>query len=234
MEDFLRANYLLLTYSVESLAAITGLFFYKKYKLTAAKYFIWFLVFIFFSDLFMNYISFIPNNGILSFIKGTVFERNHWWSTLYWKIGAIMFFTFFYSKILKRELFKLIIRYSSIVFLFFSISYILYHWRAYFTRFFPILSILGAIVIFLCTVFYFIEVLQSNKILTFYRSLNFYISFAIFIWWLIITPLVFYDIYNSLADWNFVFLKWEIYLFANIFMYVTFTFAFIWCRPEND
>ena len=100
--------------------------------------------------------------------------------------------------------------------------------------FFLILDILGSLIIFLCTVFYFFEILQSDNILTFYKLLNFYISTAIFIWWLIITPLVFYDIYNSNYDWNFIFLKWQIYLFANIFMYSTFTFALIFCKPEIE
>ena len=91
----------------------------------------------------------------------------------------------------------------------------------------------GALIILLCTIFYFIEILQSEKILIFYKSLNFYISAAIFIWWLIVTPIVFYDIYMSNSDWNFIFLRWQIYLFANIIMYLTFTFALIWYKPEK-
>jgi hypothetical protein len=48
--------------------------------------------------------------------------------------------------------------------------------------------------------------------------------------------LVFYDIYNTNGDWNFIFLKWQIYLSANVFMYLTFTFALIFCKPDikND
>ena len=117
---------------------------------------------------------------------------------------------------------------------------ILFNWDAYFYRFFPIISISGAVVIFLCTVFYFIETLNSNRILTFYKTINFYISAAIFIWWLIITPLVFYDVYftyeigNPNRDWSFLFLRWQIYMFANIVMYITFTLALIWCKPQKN
>jgi hypothetical protein len=133
-----------------------------------------------------------------------------------------------------NEGFKMIVKYSGYSFLIFSIIYILLNWDDYFVRFFPIIDILGAVIIFLCTAFYFYEILISEKILTFYKSLNFYISAAIFNWWLIITPLVFYDIYNSRYDWNFIFLKWQIYLFANITMYLTFTFALIFCDSEID
>ena len=78
-------------------------------------------------------------------------------------------------------------------------------------------------------------------------STTFYISVVIFIWWLIITPLTFYDLfYGSVdlskpfrhpeffGDINYITLRKRIYLFSNIFMYLTFIFALIWCRPEKD
>jgi hypothetical protein len=218
-----------ITFSIEILAAVTGLVLYNKYKQTAAKYFIYFLVYLSICDVFNTYVYHI-NDGFLTFLKETVFIRNFWWTTLYWEIGAIMFFSFYYYGILTNEKFKSIVKYSSYVFLVFSIGYILFHWNEYFIRFFPVIGVLGAVIIFLCTAFYFYEILNSEKILNFYKSINFYISAAIFVWWLITTPLVFYDIYNSRSDWNFIFLKWQIYLLANITMYLTFTFALIFCE----
>ncbi|MFG6687478.1 hypothetical protein ACGK9U_12905 [Mariniflexile sp. HNIBRBA6329] len=234
MNEFLLEYKNTLTFSVEILAAVTGLLLYKKYKLTAAKYFIWFLVYLSICDFLGSYVKYIKNDGFLSFLKDTVFVRNYWWATLFWVIGAILFFVFYYSKILKTIIFKNFIKYSGYTFFIFSFTYIVFNWDDYFKRYFLVLDVLGATIIFLCSIFYFIETLQSDKILTFYKSLNFYISSAIFIWWLITTPLVFYDVYNSNSDWNFIFLKWQVYLFANILMYLTFTFALIWCKPEND
>ncbi len=234
MNDFLLAYKNSITFSIEILAAVTGLLCYNKYRHTVAKYFIWFLIYLSICDFAGSYVNYIKGDGFFNFLQGTRLVRNFWWSTMYWKIGAILFFAFYYTIVLTNKKFKYIIKYISVLFFVFSLVYILCHWDDYFLRFFPIISVMGAMIIFLCTVFYFIEILTSDKILTFYRSLNFYISSAIFIWWLIITPLVFYDIYNSHRDWNFIFLKWEIYLVANIFMYLTYTFAFIWCRPEND
>ena len=233
MNEFLLKYYNTITFCVEILAAVTGLVLYNKYKQTVAKYFIYFLIYLSICDLLNTYVYYIKD-GFLGFLEGTVFIRNFWWTTLYWKIGAILFFVFYYQGILMNERFKRILKYSGYSFLVFSMVYILINWDDYFIRFFPIISILGAIIIFLCTAFYFYEILNSEKILTFYKSINFYISAAIFIWWLIITPLVFYDIYNSNKDWNFIFLKWQIYLLANITMYLTFTFALIFCKPEAD
>lgn len=232
--DFILKNYSLFTYTVEVLAAVTGVLILKKYKFTATKYFIFFLCYLTIGDLGTSYTKLIRNKGILSFLEGTVFEKNYWWSTLYWKIGAILFFVFYYNKILKTEAFRKILKYFGTVFLIISLIYILINWDYFFSRFFPIISILGAIIIFICTVFYFVEMLQSDRILTFYKSIDFYISVAIFIWWLIITPIVFYDIYGEYRDINYIHLRRYIYLSANVIMYLTFTFALIFCKPDNE
>ena len=236
MNNFLLDYKYTITFSVEILAAVTGLLLYKKYNHTVAKFFIYFLVCLSICDFLGSYVKYIRNDGFLSFLDGTILRKNFWWSTLYWKIGAPAFLAFYYNKILSNILFKKIIKYYSVFFVIFSFTYIALNWDDYFILFFPVISVLGAIIVFLCAIFYFIEVLQSDKILTFYKSLNFYTSAAIFIWWLIITPLVFYDIYNTNGDWNFIFFKWQIYLSANIVMYLTFTFALIFCIPniEND
>lgn len=234
MEDFFVQYKSEITRFVELLATITGLIFYKKYKFTSARYFVFFLVYLSLGDFINTYVYYIKNDGIFSFLEGTVFQRNTWWSTLFWKIGAILFFGFYYSKILKNKKFKRVVKVSSYFFFFYSLMCIVFNFDDFFIKSFSSISIFGAIIIIFCSVFYFIEILQSEKILTFYRDLNFYISTSIFIWWVIITPLVFYDTYNLLWDWNFIFLRWQIYLFANIVMYSTFTFALIFCSPEND
>ncbi|MCR8667814.1 hypothetical protein NO995_08985 [Aestuariibaculum sp. M13] len=234
MEDFLLKNYSLITSLVECLAAVTGLILYAKYRHTAVKYFIWFLVYLSICDFFSLYTFCIKNDGIFSFLEGTALVSNYWWTTLYWKIGAILFFGFYYNQVLTNSIFKKIIKSSTYSFLLFSIGYILTHWQAYFKVFFPIISVLGAIVIFMCSIFYFLEILLSDRILTFYRTLDFYISLAIFIWWLIVTPIVFYEIYGSHGDENFRITRKLLYLIANVFMYLTFTFALMWCRPKGD
>ncbi len=240
MDEFIKQNYGFIAHGVEFLAAVVGLIFYEKYRLTAVKYFILFLIYLSVCDFINLYTLFVKPDEILDFLEGTVFEKNYWWATSYWNIGAILFFSFFYNKILKGNGFKKFIKISTYIFLIFSLIYIALNKEEFFVRFFPIISILGAIIIFQCAVFYFIEILRSDKILTFYKSMNFYISLAIFIWWLIITPIVFYDVYysydieKSFKDWDFVILRREIYLFSNIFMYLTYTFALIWCKPEND
>jgi hypothetical protein len=234
MEEFLRQNYFFILHFVEALAAVTGLIFYKKYKHTVARFFIWFLVYIALCEFLGSYTRYCNQDGFLYFLKGTLFENNYWWSTLYWKIGAILFLVFYYYKILKTTSFKKILKGVGYSFFSFSSIFIILNWEDFFTQFFPIISVLGAVVVFICVTLYLIEALNSDNLISLYKSLNFYITIAIFIWWLIITPLIFYDIYSSEADWSFVLLKWQIYLIANILMYLTYTFALIWCDSEQE
>ncbi|ULC57962.1 hypothetical protein MBM09_08520 [Flaviramulus sp. BrNp1-15] len=238
--DFLIQYYFLLTHSVETLAAFTGLILYKKYKYTSVKYFIWFLIIICLCEHFGLYVRYVRPDRSLHFLIGTKFQKNHWWYNLFWSIGGIMFYAFYYHKILKTRYFKLIIKHSSYCFLIFCIIYYLIRFEEFFHTFFPVIDILGGIVIFLCVVLYFIEILQSERILYFHKSINFYINATIFMWWLVITPLVFYEIYhtyemdgnrNDASFWN---IRSYIYLFSNLFMYLTFTFALIFCKPEHD
>ena len=238
--NFLLKHYIFLTHLLEFLAAITGFFYYKKYKSEAAKYFIFFLAFIAICDCLGGYVSYVLPDKALSFLIGTKFEKNHWWSTLYWTLGAPLFYVFYFNKIIETLLFKNIIKYSGCFLFLFSLVYIALHWELFFYQFFPVFNVLGAIIICMCSVFYFFEILISDKILYFYKSINFYISVSIFIWWLIITPLSFYTVYftyevgKDFFDLDFVSLRKQIFFFANLFMYLTFIFALIYCKPNKE
>ena len=148
----------------------------------------------------------------------------------------MLFYSFLFRKIISKEISNKVIKYSTFVFLLFSICSIALNYNSFFNESLRIINVFGTIIILMSVILYFIEMLKSESVLNFYKSLYFYIGAVIFIWWLIITPIVFYEIYFSTSDWNFVFLKWQIFLFANVFMYLTFTFALIYCKPElkND
>ena len=240
MIDFLLKHYSLLTYSVELLAALTGVFVFKKYRSVSVRYFIYFLILVFICDSLNSYTSFVKPNLALEFLIGTKFEKNFWWSNIYWGIGAIMFFSFYYRLVLKNHKYKSYIKILSYSYLIFSIAYIILNWTAFFISNFIVLELLGAFIILVCVALYFVEILNSDRILNFYKSISFYISATIFVWWLIITPITFYDVYFVYEvgighfDKDFLVLRNFVYLSANIFMYLTYTFAFIWCKPVNE
>ena len=232
MADFFLYNYIFVTHLVEFSAAITGLFCLKKYTYSDAKYFIWFLVYIAIIEVFSTYSVYIGKFDFLVFLKNTRFRTSHWCATLFWNIGSAIFFAFYYSRIIKNKLLSTIIKFCGLVFICGSIVSIISNWSTFFDKYSPFITVSGAIVILVAISFYFIEILLDDKILMFYKSINFLVSCTLFIWLIITTPLVLYNSYYSDADWNFVFLKWQIFLFANIFMYLTFTFALLFCKPE--
>ena len=238
MEEFLREYYSLLTHGVEFMAAVTGLFLLSKYKHTAVKYFIYFLVYVVFVELIGSYPIYLVNFDFLSEIKeivnSTVFKYNYWWYNIFWTLGSMFFYSFYYHKILENKVFKRILKYATFLALVISLILIFSDLDAFFARTNIIISLSGTIIVLLCVLFYFIEMLNSDKILTFHRSFNFYVSATNLIWWLATVPLTFYGMYNITEDMDFVFLKWKIMLGSNIFMYSTFTFALIWCRPRQD
>ena len=238
MEEFLKQNYLIFTFGVEILAAATGLFCFKKYKNTNVKYFIYYLIYIALIELISGYTVYVQEFEFLEdvriWLKGSPFEKNYWLTTITWKIGGIVFFAFYYSKILINPMFSKIIKNCGICFLAGSLLYCIANLELYVRANLVLIDIFGTLIILLCVIFYFIEIIQSDRILNFYKSFNFYVSSVIFIWWLIITPLIFFHIYYSIADWNFIFLKWQIYLFANMFMYLTFAFALLYCQPSYE
>jgi len=74
-------------------------------------------------------------------------------------------------------------------------------------------------------VLFYIHSVLAQKHLVFMRC-------ALLIWWLVVTPILFFDAYNTEADWNFANLKRQIIVFANIFMYSIFIIGLIVSKPE--
>jgi len=238
LDEFLKQNYSLLTYSVEIIAALTGLICYKKYKHTNVKYFIWFLIYVVFIELIGSYPILVRKydclNDIEIFLKEIHLDRNYWFFTIFWIVGSALFYGLYFRALIKKKTFKRVVKYAIILFLTTSVIYYIINWKLFFAGRNGIIDVLGVMTILLAIGLYLIEMLLSDRILRFKKSINFYISGILIIWYLIVTPLSFYNVYFSSADWNFVILKYQIFLFANVFMYLTFTFALIYCKPKYD
>lgn len=173
-------------------------------------------------------------HSVKDYLAGTRFEKNSWVYTIFWKIGATLFFAWYFRKLLINTSYKLLLKIGSGLFLIIALTAIAMNFELFFRKSLTVINISGGILIICSVTLYLIEVLQSEKILDFYKSLNFYIAAALFIWFIITTPLIFYDIYFSRKDMPYVTLKMATKLFCNIFMYSTFTLALIWCKPEKQ
>ena len=239
MEEYLRLNYFyILNEGVIVFAGLIGLIYLKKFRNTNVKYFIYFLVYVVFVELIGYYpsmsLKYESLNWIHNLTEATIFEKNHLWYSVFWEIGSASFLSFYFRLNLENKIYRDIIKYSFIIYMILTILAFMLNYEIYYNNQLKSIWFLGVLQIIICTVCYFLEILNSEKIMSFYNSINFYIAAVFFIWFLIKTPLIFYHIYYSRADWNFIFLRRDIILFANVMMYLTIIFALIFCKPEHD
>lgn len=220
------------------ISALFAIFYYKKYKHTVVRYFIYYMIYVAFVDVFGGYTWYIYRYESLNFIrdalKGTLIERNFWWYNIFWVLGSAVFLSAYFSKLLKSTLYKKVVTGLCGLVILTFIFRIIVDVDSLFQSIMSVNLVFGSLVIVTCIVFYFIEILQSDKILNFLYSFNSIASSTMFIWFLIITPITFYDLYFNSADWNFVFLRHHIYFFSNLFMYGMFSLALVWCNPNFD
>ena len=237
MTEFLKEYSADISHGVELCAAIAGLLSYKKYRHTNAVYFIWFLVYIVCMETISLYPLYIHRWEWLSAFKklteGTIFASNYWFFTIFWCIGSTLFYLFYFRKIVTNSNVKKILKYAMVFFFVGSIIYISYDWTILYLLTPISIYIAGVFSVILAIVLYLLELLQSDKILNLHKSLNFYVAIAVLVWHVITTPMVFFGVYYSESDWDFMLLRWQIYLIVNVFMYLTFTFALLWCNPKN-
>ncbi|WP_299888067.1 hypothetical protein [uncultured Lacinutrix sp.] len=227
-----------LTKLLELMAAITAALLFPKYKNTPVKYFIYFLWYVFIIECIGGYTVYVHRLDSLSHIKEylstTWMRSNNWWYTITWTIGSALFYAFYFTKLIINKSFKIILKYLSFIFIIFSIISIAAQWDAFFTTNLIGISLCSTILIIISILFYLIEILKSEKILNFYRSVNVYISLSILLWTVIIAPLVFFSMYFNKEDWSYVCTRTIILFFANVFLYSCFTVGFIVSKPENE
>lgn len=238
IEAFFRDNHYSLTMVFEFIAAMVGLFCLRKFRKSPSKYFIYFLISVVIADFIGSYPYYIDKlewlDPIYQLIKGTMFLEGNWWTTLFWSVGSALFYAFYFRKVLKHKRYRRTLGYASILLVFVSVISISLDWESFMLSSIISIELVSFGVIIMASSFYLIETINSEQILSFYKSLNFYIAVTILIWKLVTTPLLFYDMYLTSSDWAFVLLKWKIILFFNMFMYLTFSLALIACKPEED
>lgn len=149
-------------------------------------------------------------------------------------MANLVFIPFYFSKILKVKRHKDVIKYLSIVLLLMSFTAIILDFEKFFIGTYPSIKIADAVIVFVCVVLYFVELLKSNKVLKFYKSIHFYIAAILFIWWLVTTSTVFFESYLNKNDFNYRKMRAFTFLFSNIFMYLSFALALYFCKPQKN
>lgn len=231
MLKYLTTHFNFVVYFFEVLAILTAIFTFKKFKNTKTKLFIYYLFYVGFVELGAAAITYFKSNILIEFLLKTGIKVIGWFN-IFWLIGSVIFISIYYLNILKIRLFKLILTWLSISFTITSISYLLFNLSDLNTAHPYLYIFFGAVVIFTSCVLYFLELLQLDNLIKLTDHFPFYASIALFLWWLVTSPLFFYEIYNNESDWDFVNLKRRVFLFANIFMYTCFAIGLILSKPQ--
>ncbi len=196
----------------EVTAVFLAIYHYKKYASTTEKYFLHFLIYMVFTE-------------ILGFTYSKMLKPNIWIFIIYVFISFLFYFYWFYT-ILKKSIYKKFIVVSSFVFIAIAIynmstqSWMNYQISTFYT---------GAIISTIASVFFFSELLNSNKILSIKHSLRFWIATGLLLFNVGMIPFIAfsndYKLYPELRN--------IILVVMNLILYTCYSLGFIWAKAEH-
>lgn len=214
---------------VEFLAAVAGSYYLFKTPHTQKiirlfVYFLWLTVFVEIVGLYTVYAYFSDYKN-LEFLRDSPFERNYWLYNSFNVLSSTMYFFLF---ILQLKSFK-VRRVLTLVVFIFQVTVIidLIYSGIFFIAYSAYASVGGTLIMVICIMAYYYEMLKSDKILHFYKNLVFYVSIGVLIWYLVVTPLFIYSKYFTMASPDFVEMYGLIIIVSNVFMYGMFITGFI-------
>ena len=233
MLDFLTSYFNFIVYGFEIFAALVGLYFLNKTKTRCTKIFVFYLLYVVFVEFVGTCLIYFKSTTIFSFLISLGILSTGWYN-LFWMYGSVIFVLFYYHTLFTNLRFKLFLKIMAILFSIVMISHFIVFPDIFLTNRTPLYQISGLIITLICVTLYFIEFLNGEKILMVFQTFSFYATLGLFVWWLIVTPVIFFENYNTEADWDFANLKRRIFLFANIFMYTCFVTGFIMSKPKSN
>lgn len=232
MKEFLVYAFPITT--IELLAAVAGLFLINKRKTDAAtKYFIYFLCFTVLVEIVGYYapLAYFSCYKLFYFVEGTVFENNYWLYNINSIISYVIYVSYF-----KWQLNSPRIRtFLNVILVLFVISCMLnlIFSDVYFIAFSSFTEVIGTILVLFSISLYYYQLLNSDEILKFDKSLPFYISLGAILLHLVLTPVFIYSHHFDSESPEFVELYKTILLFTNLLVYLLYTIGFVICLKKK-
>lgn len=200
---------------IELITAIVALVYYKKYKGTFFIYFVlllWLTVLVEFAGLFMRLSGYASN-----FIVFNVYHLINF-TALLW----------LYKAFIKKKVSKRII--SSFILFFILIYFLNLRVENYTTRLITWPFIVGSIFIMISVVFYFLEILNSDKVLYIKKNLLFWVSAGLLIYFAGKLPMrLVRNYWFEVLNYRVIFLTEAI---LSILMCGCFIIGFIWSEKR--
>ncbi len=217
----------------ELISAIAGYLYIIKYREDKkSRYFVWFLWVTFFVELFGTLPSLIYYFNLFPSLKGTFLENNDWLFNVFF-IFNFCFYVYYFWIHYKTKWFKTFMKTLTVVYVLGAIINLILT-DIYFKGISSFTYVIGTILLFVGGILYLYEMLQSDKILAFYKTVPFYIAIGSIIFHLVVTPLFIYDKYYDLEkNPELVGVSRIIFNSAIIFLYTCYTIGFLVCLKRN-
>lgn len=227
MNDFLFEHKSLITKLFELAAAISGSWYLIKTKNEKIRIFVYYLWLTVIVETLGGYTKVLQNNYDYNWfvaVKNSIFCRNTWLYNIY-SFLSIGLLGVFYSDLLLSKSLKIIVRF---VFLFYCVFAFVYYifTDAFFAMGLPYDDIVATLIVTIYVVCYFIELMRSEFILQYYKMPSFYISIALLLWHLCVTPLFIFNSYFRAVNVEFVSFRTLFLLYINILTYICLIFGF--------
>lgn len=213
-------------------AAIAGSLYLRKLKypekgIKLIVYYLWLVVVVELVGLYPSY-AYFHDYKRLGFIQGTLFERNYWWFNSYNILKFIILYVFFIFQLDSRAKRKILLLISGLLVI--SFIYVQIFGGEFFKSYSAYIAIAGTVYLMILILLYHFEILKSEKILKFYKSMPFYVSIGMLIWHVTTTPVFIYNKYFSLQSPDFIYIQFLILKLVNIFLYGLLILGFMVCR----
>ena len=221
-----------LAFLLEGVAAISGLYYYQKNPADkAVGFFSYFLLFTFFVETIGWFPAIIYWNEFLHFLKDSFWYSNFWLFNPYLIISFVVYILYFKWQISNNETRKFI---DKALFLYVVICIANLIFSDVFLQSNSVVTyLLGSLFLLGIIFYYYFEILLSSKILNIKREISFYISFSALLYFLTTTPIFIYFKYFNDKSPEFVELSSLVMIAMNIFMYGSYSIAFLWLSNKR-
>ncbi|MDT0651868.1 hypothetical protein [Autumnicola edwardsiae] len=225
-------NSIFLVILLEGFAAISGLYYYQKKPTDkAVGFFAYFLLFTFFVETIGLIPAIIYYNEPLHFLKNTFWYQNYWLYNPYLIISFTVYILFFKRNISNRKVDEFINKGLGL-YIIICIANLIFS-DVFLKSNSAVTYILGSFLLVGVIFCYYFEILLSPKILNIKREISFFISFPALLYFLCTTPIMIFYKYFTTQSPEFVELTNIIMIGMNIFMYSSYSIAFLWLANKR-
>ncbi len=227
--------FLIIVIFFEVLTALIGTMYLKESKYrenNLTRYFVWLLWLTVFVEIVFGLTPrFLSKVGPLMHFKEFLINNNYVVYNIY-AVITFLFYVFFFKKNIFSKKISLVLDVMIVVGLVLA-GYVLVFTGVDFVRNWPVIDIIGSILIFVSVLLYFLEIFNSDKILSIHKEMSFYIAVGAMVFHLVVTPLFIYEEYSSEENLEFFEVRNIILYSANIFMYTCYIIGFVVCLKKN-